>query len=84
MKHDITTVLVKHINELKQILDKYNVTDKSSLISTTEKDMVFQKAFSLIFIINFFYRQIHVRPSSYVHAPFPSASFHSAIFYYTQ
>jgi len=44
MKHDITTVLVKHINELKQILDKYNVTDKSSLISTTEKDMVFQKA----------------------------------------
>jgi len=44
MKHEITTVLVKHIKELNQILDQYNVSDKPSFIEIAEKDMVFQKA----------------------------------------
>lgn len=44
MKHDVTTIVIKHITELYQILDKYNVFDKSSLVLTAENDLVFQKA----------------------------------------
>lgn len=44
MKHDINEVLKKHIAELYQMLDMYNVIDKPSLISVAESDMVFQKA----------------------------------------
>lgn len=44
MKYDVTAVLIKHIKELYQILDNYNVCDKSSLASTAETDFTFQKA----------------------------------------
>jgi len=44
MKHDITAVLIKHIQELYQILDKYNISDKLNFISEAETDMIFQKA----------------------------------------
>lgn len=44
MKHDVTAVMLKHINELFEMLDKYKVFDKHSLVSTAETDMVFQKA----------------------------------------
>ena len=44
MKHDVTVILTKHVKELYQILDKYNISDKSSLLLTTESDLVLQKA----------------------------------------
>ena len=44
MKHDITEVLRKHIFELDQILEQYEVSGKTSLVSMAEEDMVFQKA----------------------------------------
>jgi len=44
MKHDIIIVLKKHIDELFQILEKYNVSDKANLIKIAEADFVFQKA----------------------------------------
>lgn len=44
MKHDVKIVLIKHIKELFEILDRYRVSDKSSLISIAGTDLVFQKA----------------------------------------
>ena len=44
MKHDLTAVMVKHIKELYQILDKYNISDRLNFISTAETDLVLQKA----------------------------------------
>ena len=44
MKHDIIIVLKKHIDELFQILEKYNVSDKANLVKIAEADFVFQKA----------------------------------------
>lgn len=44
MRYDAAAVLEKHIAELYQILDKYNVSDKSTLVLTAETDLVFQKA----------------------------------------
>lgn len=44
MKHDASAVLIKHIGELCQILEKYHVFDKASLLAACETDMVFQKA----------------------------------------
>ena len=44
MKHDVTTVMRKHVEDLFQILDLYAVTDRNKFINTAESDMVFQKA----------------------------------------
>ena len=44
MRNDVVTVIKKHINELYQILDKYNISDKLNFISAAETDLVFQRA----------------------------------------
>ena len=44
MKNEIETVLQKHIKELYIILNKYDVSDKTSFISVAEDDFIFQKA----------------------------------------
>jgi uncharacterized protein with HEPN domain len=44
MKHDITTVLKKHIAELDSMLLQYGVSDKASLLEVSDSNMVFQKA----------------------------------------
>jgi uncharacterized protein with HEPN domain len=44
MKREYDSILKKHINELFIILDKYNVSDFQSFITTSESDMIFQKA----------------------------------------
>lgn len=44
MKNDVTSVLIKHINELYQILNRYNISDKLNFVSEAETDLVFQKA----------------------------------------
>ena len=44
MKHDVMSVLIKHIKELYQILDMYNVSNKLSFVSVADADLVFQKA----------------------------------------
>ncbi len=44
MKHEINRVLKKHINELYDILEKYNAKDKNTLIVKAESDIVFQRA----------------------------------------
>jgi len=44
MKHNIVPVMKKHIDELFEILGKYSVSDKANLVSTSESDIVFEKA----------------------------------------
>lgn len=44
MKRDIARVMKKHIDELFQILAKYDVPDRQRLVAVGEADMVFQKA----------------------------------------
>ena len=44
MRNNISTIMIKHINELYQILEKYNISDKFSFISLAETDLVFQRA----------------------------------------
>jgi len=44
MRNDVSAVMIKHIKELNHILHKYNIFDKTSLVSESEKDLIFQKA----------------------------------------
>ena len=44
MRSDVVTVLMKHVNELFQILDEYSINDNKSFIIKAENDLVFQRA----------------------------------------
>jgi len=44
MRHDVSAVMKKHIEELFQILDQYGVTNARDFVQKSESDMVFQKA----------------------------------------
>ena len=44
MKRNIKPLLKKHISELNQILNQYQVTNRKSLVAKCETDIVFQKA----------------------------------------
>ena len=44
MKYSVASILLKHVNELFQILAQYAVTDRKSFAAIGESDLVFQKA----------------------------------------
>jgi len=44
MKHNVTSVMKKHVSELFQILDQYLVTDRKTFTETAQSDLVFKKA----------------------------------------